>query len=188
VPRHVSRCIYLDTDTLVGRDLAELSDMPLDGNSIAMAINDNITTEVVPYLQSLGIDPGRWFNSGVALIDVDAWRRSSAMDELIRCKRSMPPVLWFPDQDLLNKYFGGRILTLDPSWNRRDVAHSPEGQILHFAGSRKPWEMSEDFGHMGLRAWREVYALWGRTPVPKRKNKIKLRSASAMRRLLSLAR
>ena len=110
------------------------------------------------------------------------------MDELIRCKRSMPPVLWFPDQDLLNKYFGGRILTLDPSWNRRDVAHSPEGQILHFAGSRKPWEMSEDFGHMGLRAWREVYALWGRTPVPKRKNKIKLRSASAMRRLLSLAR
>jgi len=136
--------------------------------------------------QSIGIEPGRWFNSGVALIDVDTWRRGSSTDELIRFKRSMPPVLWFPDQDLLNKYFAGRILKLDTSWNRRDVAYSAEGQILHFAGSTKPWEMSEDFGQPGLRAWREVYALWGRTPVPKRKYKIKMRAASVMRHILSL--
>ena len=186
LPPRVPRCIYLDTDTLVGRDLIELFDMPLDGNSIAMAINNNVSPEVVPYLRSIGIEPGCWFNSGVALIDVDAWRRSSAMDELIRCKRSMPSVLWFPDQDLINKYFVGRILRLDLSWNRRDAAHSPEGQILHFAGETKPWDMSEDFGHAGLRAWRDVYALWGRKPAPKRKHKIKMKAAWAMRRLLAL--
>jgi len=188
LPPHVSRCIYIDTDTLVGRDLVELFDMPLDGNPIAMAINNNVPPEVVAYLNSIGIDPGCWFNSGVALIDVEAWRRCSATDELIRFKRSMPPVLWFPDQDLLNKYFAGRILKLDPSWNRRDLAYSAEGQILHFAGPTKPWEMSEDFGHPGLRAWREVYALWGRTPAPKREHKIKMRAASVARHVLSLGR
>ena len=187
LPSRVSRCIYLDTDTLVGRDLVGLFDMPLDGNPIAMAINNNVPPSVADYLHSIGIEPGCWFNSGVALIDVDAWRRGSATNELIRFKRSMPPVLWFPDQDLLNKYFAGRILKLDLCWNRRDAAHLPEGQILHFAGSTKPWEMSEDFGYPGLRAWREVYALWGRTPIPKRKHRIKVKAAWATRRLLSLA-
>jgi len=188
LPPHVSRCIYMDTDTLVGRDLVELFGMPLEGNAIAMAINNNVPPEVVAYLNTIGIDPDRWFNSGVALIDVDAWRRGSATAELIRFKRSMPPVLWFPDQDLLNKYFEGRILELDPSWNRRDVAYSPEGQILHFAGATKPWEMSGDLGQPGLRAWREVYAQWGRPPGRKQRHKIKMRAASAVRRLYSLAR
>ena len=187
LPPQTSRCIYLDTDTLVGRDLVELFDMPLDGNSIAMAINNNVPAEVVAYLGSLGIRADDWFNAGVALIDVDAWRRNSEMDRLIRCKRSMPPVLWFADQDLLNKHFAGCITKLDPSWNRRDVVYSPEGQILHFAGATKPWQMSGDLGQPGLRAWREVYAQWGRTPAPKQKHKIKMRAASAVRQILSLA-
>ena len=187
LPPRVARCIWLDTDILVGRDLVELWDMPLQGNSIAMAINDKMPPEVVAYVRSIGIDPTRWHNAGVQLIDVDAWRRGSAMVELMRCKRSLPPVLWFHDQDLLNKYFAGRILTLDPSWNRRDVAYLPEGQLLHFAGSPKPWEMEHDFGFESLRAWREVYAQWGRPPGQKRKSKVKLKSASAVRRLLSIA-
>jgi lipopolysaccharide biosynthesis glycosyltransferase len=186
LPAHVSRCIYMDTDTLVGRDLVELFDMALDGNPIAMAINNNVPPNVEAYLHSIGIAPSSWFNSGVALIDVDAWRRGSATAGLMRFKRSMPPVLWFPDQDLINKYFAGRILKLDPSWNRRDVAYSPEGQILHFAGATKPWQMS-DFGYPGLRAWQEVYALWGRTPTPKRKHIIKMRAATVMRHIVSLA-
>ena len=187
LPARVGRCIWLDTDILVGRDLAELWDMPLQGNSIAMAINDKMPPEVVAYVRSIGIDPNQWHNAGVQLIDVDAWRRGSAMTELMRCKRSLPPVLWFHDQDLLNKYFAGRILTLDPSWNRRDVAYSPEGQLLHFAGSPKPWEMTGDSGYESLRAWREVFALWGRPPGPKRKSKLRLKSASAVRHLLSIA-
>lgn len=187
LPHDVSRCIWLDTDILVGRDLAELWDIPLGGNSIAMAINDKMPPEVVAYVRSIGIDPNRWHNAGVQLIDVEAWRHSSAMTELMRCKRSLPPVLWFHDQDLLNKYFAGRILTLDPCWNRRDVAYSPEGQLLHFAGSPKPWEMPSDSGYSSLRAWRELYALWGRPPGAKHKSKIKLKSASVVRRFLSLA-
>ena len=86
LPPQTSRCIYLDTDTLVGRDLVELFDMPLDGNSIAMAINNNVPAEVATYLDSLGIRADNWFNAGVALIDVDAWRRNSEMDRLIWCK------------------------------------------------------------------------------------------------------
>lgn len=187
LPDRVGRCIWLDTDVLVGRDLAELWDMPLQGNSIAMAINDKMPPEVVAYVRSIGIDPTRWHNAGVQLIDVDAWRRGSTMTELMRCKRALPPVLWFHDQDLLNKYFAGRILTLDPSWNRRDVAYSPEGQLLHFAGSPKPWEIEEDSGYKSLQAWREVYAYWGRPPGRKRKSKVRLKSASAVRRLLSIA-
>src|SRR5215469_3264354 len=39
LPSSVSRCIYLDTDTLVGRDLSELFDAPLCGNLVSLAIN-----------------------------------------------------------------------------------------------------------------------------------------------------
>jgi lipopolysaccharide biosynthesis glycosyltransferase len=187
LPDRVGRCIWIDTDILVGRDLAELWEMPLEGNSIAMAINDKMPPEVVTYVSSIGIDPTQWHNAGVQLIDVDGWRRGSSLDGLLKCKRSLPSVLWFHDQDLLNKYFAGRILTLDPSWNRRDVAYSPEGQLLHFAGSPKPWEMAGDSGFESLRKWREVYTLWGRPAGQKHINKIRLKSASAVRRLLSIA-
>ena len=188
LPSHVSRCIYLDTDTMVRRDLVELFDMPLLGNPIAMAINNSVPPEVLSYLHSIGIEPDRWFNSGVALIDVGAWRRNGVVDGLIHCKRAMPAVLWFPDQDLLNKYFAGRILKLDPSWNRRDVAYMPDGQIIHFAGPIKPWDEPDDRGYASLRAWRELYKLWGRTPAPKPTHRLKMRAASAVRQLITLAR
>jgi lipopolysaccharide biosynthesis glycosyltransferase len=188
LPSSVSRCIYLDTDTLVGRDLSELFDIPLCGNPVAMALNDIVTPEATAYVKSAGMDPDRWYNVGVMLIDLDAWRRESAMKGMLKCKQSMPTRLWFADQDLINKHFLGRILTLDLSWNRRDWAHDLDGQILHFAGEPKPWEMTDDQGYIGVRAWQEVYALWGRKPVPKRTNAIRVKSASAMRHLAGLAR
>jgi lipopolysaccharide biosynthesis glycosyltransferase len=189
LPSSVSRCIYLDTDTLVGRDLSELFDMPLYGKPIAMAINDKMTPQLNAYVESLGINPCYWYNTGVALIDLDAWRRESEMEGMLICKRSMPTSLWFPDQDLINKHFAGRVLTLDLSWNRRDAAYSPDGQILHLAGKPKPWEMTDDGGSLpGVRAWLEVSASWGRKPVPKRRSMMKLRAASAMRYLVTFAR
>jgi lipopolysaccharide biosynthesis glycosyltransferase len=189
LPSSVSRCIYLDTDTLVGRDLSELFDMPLYGKPIAMAINDKMTPQVNAYVASLGINPDYWYNAGVALIDLDAWRRESEMEGMLISKRSMPTSLWFNDQDLINKHFAGRVLTLDLSWNRRDAAYSPDGQILHLAGKPKPWEMTDDGDSLpGVGAWLEVSALWGRKPVPKRRSMMKLRAASAMRHLVTFAR
>jgi lipopolysaccharide biosynthesis glycosyltransferase len=188
LPPDIKRCIWLDTDTLVGRDLGELVDLPLEGNFIAMAVEDSLLDSFISYYESLGIAPDQVYNSGVLLVDVEAWRKNAVRTELIHCKRSMPSVLWFADQDVLNKYFAGRIMTLDRSWNRRDWAHAPKGQILHFKGSPKPWELSEDSGLAGLSAWREIYALWGRPPVPKRSNKLKLKSASVVRRLVALGR
>lgn len=188
LPQDILRCIYLDTDTLVGRDLAELSDLPLDENLIGMVVTDRMPPRDIEYVRSLGIDPDHWYNTGVALVDLEAWRTEGVTDGLLRCKRSMPPNLWFSDQDLLNKFFAGKIRELDPSWNRRDSAHCPEGQILHLAGTPKPWETSEDAGLAGLKAWHEVYKLWGRAPRVRRQSKIKLRAAAAVRRFLELVR
>lgn len=188
LPHDIMRCIYLDTDTLVGRDLVELSDLALDGDLIGMVITDRMPPNDIEYVRSLGVDPNRWYNAGVALVDLEAWRLGGVTDGLLRCKKSMPPNLWFKDQDLLNKFFAGRVRTLDPSWNRRDSAYCAEGQILHLAGIPKPWEISGDTGLAGLKAWHEVYRLWGRAPHPKRQSRIKLRAAVAVRHFLELMR
>jgi len=188
LPPDVMRCIYIDTDTLVGRDLVELTELPLEGKQMAMVVTDRMHPNDIEYVRSIGTDPDCWYNAGVALIDLEAWRLGGVTDGLLRCKKSMPADLWFQDQDLLNKYFLGKVRTIDPSWNRRDAAFSPEGQILHLAGKPKPWETSDDSGLAGLRAWHEVYRLWGRAPSPRRQNKIKLRTAAAVRRFLALIR
>jgi lipopolysaccharide biosynthesis glycosyltransferase len=191
LPNHVSRCIYLDTDTLVGRDLAELSDMPLDSKPIAMVLDSHMANpDFFPgYLRSLGMDPNRYYNSGVVLIDLAAWRRTGAMEGLMHCKSAMPRTLYFADQDLINNYFKGSILTLDKVWNIVDPwrEFSPEGRVLHFAGLPKPWEQP-DLVSPGLRLWREAYALWGRQPAPRPKSRVKLMSADIARRLIILTR
>ncbi len=153
---HVERLIYLDGDVLVRRSLRPLWDA-LDGRPIA-AVTNVTEPAMHAHLRSLGIDdPRGYFNAGVLVIDLAAWRAESAGDELRRVATSRP-VPWY-DQDALNVVFTGRWKRLSPVWNamnsvwgwpehaavtfpaeeleaaRRDPA------VVHFEGPHvvKPW-------------------------------------------------
>jgi lipopolysaccharide biosynthesis glycosyltransferase len=143
LPPHVDRCAYLDIDLLVGRDIGELLDTDLKGHPIGMVANSGMDEVACGYVRDqLGLDPDHYYNSGVLLIDAAAFRRDGHEEGLREQARRMPAT-WFADQDIINAYFRGRILPLDPAWNLRSRQTPIGNYILHFAGSVKPWQFPE---------------------------------------------
>jgi lipopolysaccharide biosynthesis glycosyltransferase len=153
LPRDAQRCVYLDYDTLTGTDLAELHDIDMAGQPIAMVPNTGMTAEVAAYVRSMGLDPARYCNAGVMLIDVAAWRANDVARKLIAYGSAMSPQIWFFDQDMLNSFFADRCLILPERWNLRDAAATLPGNILHFAGGAKPWQVDPANALPAHRAW-----------------------------------
>lgn len=144
VPRDISRIIYLDTDLLLRRDIAELWNLDVGKNTIMAAIDPLVAVEGsqalcgVPtseaernlkygdYLDRLlsqkpdgsfhfsGSD--RYFQSGVLLIDLRKYREADTASKLLEITSHFPE-LRFPDQDALNIALRGKIGMLDPRWN-----------------------------------------------------------------------
>jgi lipopolysaccharide biosynthesis glycosyltransferase len=163
----VQRCIYLDIDILVGTDVGALFDLDLGGQPIGMVQNYDQPESVRAYVASLGCDPDEYGNTGVLLIDLDAWRREKVGTGLIEHGRSMRPDLWFFDQDMLNTYFMGHCQMLDRIWNVRDAGVTPDGRIQHFAGKPKPWETDpEAVSALGMIAWHRTRQETGFVPTP----------------------
>ena len=157
LPLEAHRCIYLDIDILVGADLAELFELPLDGKPVGMVHNRWMEDKVKDYLRSISLDPATYCNSGVLLMDLDAWRAENASQKLIETGLTLPTPIWFFDQDMINTYFKDRCLMLEERWNFRDAGVLPAGRIQHFSGRGKPWKMSSTQAVLlGHRAWHDT--------------------------------
>jgi len=153
LPPAMTRVIWLDCDLLVIGDLARLWDTVLAGRHV-LAAQDS----VVPFVSSrngvanyerLGIPRGaKYFNAGVMLIDLDAWRRDNVGDRVLEYLRRYRRSVVFWDQEGLNAVLAGRWGELDRRWNcnasksRRssdDCVTARDVWIVHFAGHLKPW-------------------------------------------------
>ncbi len=184
----LDRVIYLDADTIVCRDISELYDMDMDGRPLAAApdynlfhfalhnpipIRDRFGATLLYLKEELGIayrSAGDYFNSGVLLLDLAAWRRlrlAEACRAFIRGRR-----LQWPDQDALNAVVGDDYVALDARWNAMAAAledmaapttpaqaalrerWSADPWIVHYTGPRKPWLFSPRPAPHGDRFWR----------------------------------
>lgn len=125
---HLDRILYLDADILVRGDLGALWDAELDGlpaGAILEAAFDPESSWLAPF-------GGRYFNSGVMLLDLARWRADGIALEVARCiaaqqravaaaeadNRTLDPatVLW-GEQTPLNAALAGRWKALSPTWN-----------------------------------------------------------------------
>ncbi len=139
-----SRCIYLDTDLIVCSDLNILQTLDLQGKSSACVVDGGIATpEQQERLRTkLKLqNPQQYFNSGVMVIDLDAWRRRQIQAKALNIANDNYDLLDQMDQDALNMVLAGDWLILDPKWNtskgKADATFS-DG-IIHFLGKVKPW-------------------------------------------------
>lgn len=178
LPAQVKKAIWLDCDTLVLADLAELWDMSM-GSAHALAVTDSLVPTVssrfgVSGFADLGFDAATpYFNAGVMVIDTEKWRESKiaagAVDYLNRFRDSV----FFWDQEALNAMLVGRWSSLEQRWNwsanldrlsPNGVSHDETkgpARIVHFSGNIKPWVVREamDFDEEYFRvvdetAWR----------------------------------
>lgn len=147
----VEKVLYLDSDTVVEGDLAELWDTPLEGHALA-AVRDSNAPRADAYwgiqgFEELGIPPtAPFFNSGVMLIDVIAWRARSVSSRVVEYVAANQRVRT-SDQEGLNVVLWDDWLELDPKWNQLVIPHllafrgweRRERGVLHFATSSKPW-------------------------------------------------
>ena len=114
--------VYLDLDTLTRKDLGYLFDLPLAANGhLAAAVNESERTECA-YLPALGWNEsaGDYFNNGVMVIDVDAYRREEMPRKMREWYVAHRDTARCIDQDTQNVLLGSHTLRLPPKWNYND--------------------------------------------------------------------
>lgn len=172
-PNH-SRIIYLDCDIVTTVDMAKMVALPLE-NELLAAVNDTWHGDVAcKYRQNeLRIPSSEYFNSGVLLINCNAWRRENitarCLDLAYREKSYLNP-----DQDILNVICRGRVKYLHQGWNCmwqyylksgfqystpqgiiEFARHFKNAEIIHFNSNLKPW--NTDDGLFAARFWRYAH-------------------------------
>lgn len=160
LPATVARVLYLDCDLLFFDDAAGLWETDMGGRPLAAVPDCGIMTSARRRREKaacIGLSPDApYFNSGVLLLDLAAWRRGDYTRRLLALAKEHA----YPhhDQDVLNAFFRDNWQSLPLRWNvippiwfmflkvavsawRREAAAArAHPAILHYAGSYKPWE------------------------------------------------
>lgn len=149
----LDRILYLDGDIVVCGDLSELWRMEM-GSAYVAAVEDTQARRFGGKTLKERIDYPyeRYFNSGVMLVNLAAWRQDGIGDKLLDYR--LHGKNDFMDQDALNSVLGGRAVFLDMCYNTlatclRYEEESTRRQkesgavIYHYASSEKPWKLSD---------------------------------------------
>ncbi|TQI79827.1 lipopolysaccharide biosynthesis glycosyltransferase [Serratia fonticola] len=126
------KVIFIDSDTVVESDLAELMSVPLENNLVA-AVKDIVmegfvmfgamsqsSDGVMPageYLStSLGMaNPDGYFQAGIIVFNIAQMNKEKTFSSLMDAMKSK--TYWFLDQDIMNQVFHGRVHYLPLEWN-----------------------------------------------------------------------
>ncbi len=168
LPDDARRCIYADCDLLFRRDVAELWETDLEGHAVG-AVDNGLWDDPATYQKRLGLRHATYFNSGVMLVDVEAWREADVGGKAVAFARKTGYRLTLYDQDALNGALDDAWLRLPEHWNLWVVhpeLHQDSKAVFHFMGAHKPWHADYDgpftqefFGYLdrtayqGLRPW-----------------------------------
>lgn len=156
LPSDLERVVFLDADMLVLDDIAPLWTMPLEGRALAAVVDPAIpacrSSRGVKGWRERGIPAAApYFNAGVLLVDLRAWRRRNVAERAIEYIRAVGDRVDYLHQEALNATVWDDWLPIAPRWNVSATAgrwFDPTAEaavaapaIVHFAGRMKPWRM-----------------------------------------------
>jgi lipopolysaccharide biosynthesis glycosyltransferase len=140
LPDQIDRILYLDSDVLVTGSLKELIKLDFNNNYLFAAEDGELDN--IQRLNDIGIPLKRYFNSGVMLINLKAWRSDHVSNKLIYIANEyMDRIKWW-DQDILNICFLNKWSMLQPKYNAMHLTEKLEQTpiIVHYNSPTKPWQ------------------------------------------------
>jgi len=184
VPPDIDKILFLDSDLIVRSSIVELYATAIDQFTHAAVENPLSTKDA----RRLALPAGAaYFNAGVLLINLRAWRAEGASERAIAYIDAHPNDLVFWDQDALNATLNGRWRKCSPVWNAqeaffhkrhsaaelgldeqelRSVRSNP--RIVHFTGGAKPWNLHLDHPFEGDYFTYLAHTPWKGHPRPQR--------------------
>jgi len=183
----LERIIYIDGDTIVAGEIAELWNEDLEGK-VAGVVSDVTNTYKRSKILDLKYD-WHYFNAGILLLDLKKFSKLYTLDNLTEIistvfnkyvKNNEP---WYADQEVINYLVKGEKYAkfLDAKYDLEDIGYGysslqPQNcrclkkwvnyynypVIIHFIGTKKPWHLNYDV----IRAvhWRLYYEHKALTP------------------------
>lgn len=182
--RDIDRVLFIDADVLVLDDISPLWHADLRGRAIGAVADAAIplcrSPRGVRRWRERGIPPdASYFNAGVMLMDLHAWRERQIADRAIGYLREVGGTADFFHQEALNGVAWNDWSPLDLRWNmhasqdrspgRRDAVNVSAPAIVHFSGRMKPWrfrtgsrfdaEYQRALERAGVHEWRTAPSL-----------------------------
>ena len=159
------RVLYMDCDVLVRGCVEPLFNLDLGSRPIGLVedLGGGSMLRAVPKLcASIGLVQDRpYWNAGVALLDLELWRRQRFGPKVMEALCTFRSDLTFEDQDGINVVLGDNVCQVPLEWNyqwsaiecfnrcgwpvsasmpRSDIERMcSTARIVHFAGPGKPW-------------------------------------------------
>ena len=142
------KVVYLDCDLVVLGDISELYNVELGDNILGAAPEAFVqnTPEFRLYAKTaLGVDPDRYVNSGVLLMNLREFRKNQIEEKFVKLITEYDFDLLDPDQAYLNYLCLGKIHVLPNGWNKEPMplACEEKKNIVHYALYKKPWQYDD---------------------------------------------
>lgn len=143
-----NKVLYLDCDIVVLGDISKLFNTCL-GLNLVGAVREQIICNSPVFSdytrRSMGIEPEKYFNSGILLMNLARFRQLKIQDKFMYLINEYNFDLIDPDQAYLNVLCKGRIRFLPTGWNKESLPEDCEGplNIAHYALYKKPWQYDD---------------------------------------------
>lgn len=168
LPADVHKILYLDPDIVINKNLSELYNINISDYIVAGGTH---TYGFVSRgnLMRLGMKKSsNYINAGVLLINLDKWRKTVSLKQILDFISSNIKKLLLADQDVINILFENHTLKIDErlynldektfkkyssgsagnkrislDWVRKNTV------VIHFNGKHKPWSDKHYSGKLG---------------------------------------
>lgn len=144
----IESVLYLDADILVIGDVSRIFGQ-LKNNDYAAAVPDIYLDRDDNHKSLVGLGGGIYVNAGVMVYNLTLIREKDMTESLLR--KAVDKRYKYQDQDALNATFKDAVSILGREYNYQikdtlyDVMPQDEMTILHYSGSKKPWNRDRPY-------------------------------------------